>query len=290
MFQTDMLSGQHVLVTGGGPGLGRAMALRFAELGAKVSLLGRREEPLTTTAADITKNGAETAWTSCDVRDPVRVKASLDGLESELGPITSLVNNAAGNFVWPTEDLSYNAFNAVVQIVLYGTFNCTTEMGRRWIGRGSGGTVLSIIATYAYEGGTPFVVPSACAKAGVTSMMRSLAVEWGEYNIRTAAIAPGAFPTDGASSRLSVPAGSQPTEGPRSGIPLKRVGEHIELANLMSYLLSPMAAYISGDTITIDGAAHLKSGAGFGGLIDRPREEVKQAMREMRERTTGTAG
>lgn len=289
MFQTDMLSGQHILVTGGGTGLGRAMALRYAELGAKVSILGRREEPLKTTTADITKNGSETAWTSCDVRDPVRVKAAMDTLEGELGPITALVNNAAGNFVWPTEDLSYNAFDAVVKIVLYGTFNCTTEIGRRWIGRKSGGTILSIIATYAYEGGTPFVVPSACAKAGVTSMMRSLAVEWGEYNIRTVAVAPGAFPTEGASSRLSVPVSSQPRGG-QSSIPLKRVGEHIELANLTAYLLSPMAAYISGDTITIDGAAHLKSGSGFGGLIDRPREELKQSMREMRERTTGKTG
>ncbi len=289
MFQTDMLSDQHILVTGGGTGLGRGMVLRYAELGAKVSILGRREEPLKTTVADITKNGAEAAWTSCDVRDPARVKAAMDELEGELGPITALVNNAAGNFVWPTEDLSYNAFDAVVKIVLYGTFNCTTEMGRRWIERKSGGTILSIIATYAYEGGTPFVVPSACAKAGVTSMMRSLAVEWGEYNIRTAAIAPGAFPTEGASSRLSVPTGS-PSKAGQSSIPLKRVGEHIELANLTAYLLSPMAAYISGDTITIDGAAHLKSASGFGGLIDRPREEVKQTMREMRERTTGKPG
>ena len=286
MFQTDLLSGQHILVTGGGTGLGRAMAIRYAELGAKVSILGRREAPLKTTTADITKNGSEAAWTSCDVRDPGRVKAAIDKLEGELGPVTALVNNAAGNFVWPTEDLSYNAFNAVVQIVLYGTFNCTTEMGRRWIDRKSGGTILSIIAAYAYEGGAPFLVPSACAKAGVTSMMRSLAVEWGEYNIRTAAVAPGAFPTEGASSRLSVPVSSQPRDGQRS-IPLKRVGEHIELANLTSYLLSPMAAYISGDTMTIDGAAHLKGGSGFGGLIDRPREELKQIMREMRERSTG---
>ncbi len=286
MFQTDMLADQHILITGGGTGLGRGMALRYAELGAKVSIVGRREEPLKTTVADMKAKGAEAAWTSCDVRDPKGVKAAMDTLEGELGPVTALVNNAAGNFVWPTEDLSYNAFNAVVQIVLYGTFNCTTEMGRRWIDRKSGGTILSIIATYAYEGGTPFVMSSAAAKAGVTSMMRTLAVEWGEYDIRTASIAPGAFPTQGASSRLSVPAGGKSTDHQRP-IPLKRVGEHIELSNLTAYLLSPMAAYISGDTITIDGAAHLKSGASFGGLIDRPREEAKQVMREMRERTTG---
>ena len=286
MFQTDMLSGQHILVTGGGTGLGRAMAIRYTELGAKVSILGRREGPLKSTTADITKNGSEAAWTTCDVRDPDRVKAAMDELEDELGPVTALVNNAAGNFVWPTEDLSYNAFDAIVKIVLYGTFNCSTEMGRRWIDRKSGGTILSITSVYAYEGGAPFLVPSACAKAGVTSMMRSLAVEWGEYDIRTVAVAPGAFPTEGASSRLSAPASGKPRDGQRS-IPLKRVGEHIELANLTSYLLSPMAAYISGDTITIDGAAHLKPGTGFGGLMDRPREELKEVMREMRARTTG---
>lgn len=288
MFQTDLLSAQHILVTGGGTGLGRGMALRYSELGAKVSIIGRREAPLESTVAEIAKHGSKAAWASCDVRDPDRVNTAVDELEHELGPVTALVNNAAGNFVWPTEDLSYNAFDAIVKIVLYGTFNCSTALGRRWIDRKSGGTILSITSVYAYEGGAPFTVPSACAKAGVTSMMRSLAVEWGEYDIRTAAVAPGAFPTEGASSRLSVPKGENPKGGQRS-IPLKRVGEHEELANLTAYLLSPMAAYISGDTFTIDGAAHLRPQSGFGSILDRPREELKQMMRDMRERTTGKA-
>ena len=204
MFQRDLLQGQSILVTGGGTGLGRVMTERFAELGARVAVFGRRSKPLEETVRAIRETGGIAAWTTADVRDPAQVEAAVDKLEAELGHFTGLVNNAAGNFLAPSEDLSPNAFNAVVQIVLYGTYHSTMALGRRWIERKTPAHILSIVTTYAWTG-SPFVMPSACAKAGVLAMTRSLAVEWGTYGIRSNAIAPGPFPTTGAFSRLFPP-------------------------------------------------------------------------------------
>ena len=278
MFQNDLLNDQTILVTGGGTGLGRAMAERFGGLGAKVGIFGRRTEPLEETVAAIREAGGEAAWTSADIRDPEQVEEAVATLEDELGELTGLVNNAAGNFLAPSEDLSANAFNAVLQIVLYGTFHTTQTVGRRWIERGTPGHILSIVTTYAWMGSS-FVLPSACAKAGVLAMMRSLAVEWGTYGIRSNAIAPGPFPTEGAFSRL-MPPGYM--EKAKKANPLGRFGEKPELADLAAYLFAPGASYMNGECVVIDGGEWLKIGQEFGKLTDIPRDELKQRMEAMK--------
>lgn len=278
MFQNDLLNDQTILVTGGGTGLGRAMAERFGGLGAKVGIFGRRTEPLEETVAAIREAGGEAAWTSADIRDPEQVEEAVATLEDELGELTGLVNNAAGNFLAPSEDLSANAFNAVLQIVLYGTFHTTQTVGRRWIERGTPGHILSIVTTYAWMGSS-FVLPSACAKAGVLAMTRSLAVEWGTYGIRSNAIAPGPFPTEGAFSRL-MPPGYM--EKAKKANPLGRFGEKPELADLAAYLFAPGASYMNGECVVIDGGEWLKIGQEFGKLTDIPRDELKQRMEAMK--------
>lgn len=278
MFQNDTLAGQTIFVTGGGTGLGRAMAEAFAGLGAAVAICGRRTEPLQETVDAIISSGGRAAFASTDVRDPAAVKEAVDQLEAELGEITGLVNNAAGNFLATSEDLSYNAFDAVVQIVLYGTFNVTQELGRRWIERGTKGHVLSIVTTYAWMG-SAFVLPSACAKAGVMAMTRSLAVEWGCYGIRLNAVAPGPFPTEGAFSRLMPPGF---LDEAKSNIPLGRFGEPAELANLASYLFSPMASYMTGEVVTLDGGEWLNQGQEFSSFTKMPREQLKAALQAMK--------
>lgn len=274
MFQPDVLSEQRILITGGGSGLGRAMAERMAEVGAAVAVLGRREKPLEETVAAIRDAGGKAAWASADVRDPEQMRAAIDRVESELGPLDGLVNNAAGNFLSCTEDLSANAFDSVVQIVLNGTFHATQELGRRWIERGTRGSMLSIVTTYAWMG-SPFVVPSACAKAGVLALVRSLAVEWATYGIRSNAIAPGPFPTEGAFSRLMPPA---MVEQARKAVPLARFGEPRELADLAVYLMSPMAGYVTGECVVIDGGEWLHNGQEFSRFADLPRDQVKQML------------
>jgi NAD(P)-dependent dehydrogenase (short-subunit alcohol dehydrogenase family) len=254
------------------------MAERMGGLGARVSVLGRRPDPLVETVQAIRAAGGQAAQVSADVRDPASVKAALDALEAEQGPLTGLVNNAAGNFLCPSEDISANAFNSVVQIVLYGTFHTTTELGRRWIERGTGGVLLNIVTTYAWTG-SAFVLPSAAAKAGVLAMTRSLAVEWAEYGIRANAIAPGPIPTEGAFSRLMV---GDFEEKAKQRVPLKRFGRPEELADLATFLMSPQSGYINGDCITIDGGEWLKGGQEFSGLCDLPREGVKSALAMMR--------
>jgi NAD(P)-dependent dehydrogenase (short-subunit alcohol dehydrogenase family) len=278
MFQADLLQEQTILITGGGSGLGRGMAERFASLGAKVAVLGRRTAPLEETVEAIRSAGGTAAWASADVRDADAVDAAVTTLEKELGHFTGLVNNAAGNFIAPSEDLSPNAFNAVVQIVLYGTYNATMALGRRWIERGTSAHILSIVTTYAWMG-SAFVLPSSCAKAGVLAMTRSLAVEWGTYGIRSNAIAPGPFPTEGAFSRLMAPG---MMEAAKKANPLGRFGESEELANLATFLFSPMAVYMNGECVVIDGGEWLKIGQEFGKFTDMPRAEVKAVMASMK--------
>ncbi|MBI4466248.1 MAG: SDR family oxidoreductase [Acidobacteria bacterium] len=282
MFQPDLLRGQTILITGGGTGLGRSMGLRFAELGAKVFLAARREEPLRQTAEDIRARGGTAAWGSCDVRDFAAVEKVVEQAERELGGLTGLVNNAAGNFVCPTERLTPGGFNAVVSIVLHGTFHCSLAVGRRWIEGKRPGTILNIVTTYAWTG-SGFVVPSVCAKAGVLGMTRSLAVEWGRYRIRANAIAPGPFPTEGAWSRL-IPSPDFEKAFQRR-IPAGRFGRHEELANLAVFLVSPQSEYVTGDCVTIDGGQWLRQGGQFSDLLDVPPQLWDELAKTRRAKT-----
>jgi NAD(P)-dependent dehydrogenase (short-subunit alcohol dehydrogenase family) len=269
MFQSDLLKGRTILITGGGTGLGRSMALRFAELGANIFLGGRRVEPLVETSAAIRAKGVRAAYTSVDVRDFAAVEQMIAAAEKEFGGVDTLVNNAAGNFIARTEKLSSNAFSAVVGIVLQGTFHCTLALGRKWIAAKQPGNILNIVTTYASTtAGSGFVVPSACAKAGVLAMTTSLAVEWARYHIRLNAIAPGPFPTEGAFSRL-MPS-KEFEEHAKNSHPMKRFGRHEELANLAAFLLSGQADYINGECVVIDGGQWLRGAGEFNDLVDLP--------------------
>jgi NAD(P)-dependent dehydrogenase (short-subunit alcohol dehydrogenase family) len=274
-FRKDLLAGKTTLITGGGSGLGRSMALRLAGLGAKVAVVGRRKDPLAETVDAIRQAGGQAAFATCDVREPEQVTAALDAVEKELGPVNQLVNNAAGNFLSASEDLSPNAFNSVVQIVLYGTFHATREVGRRLIERKHKGEILSIVTSYVYSG-SAFVLPSAAAKAGVLAMMRSLATEWAVYGIRTNAIAPGPFPTEGAFSRLMP--GSELEKQALRRVPGRRFGEHWELTNLVAYTMSDASPYQTGDLVTIDGGEALFSGQQFAGFAHLDRAAAKEMM------------
>jgi NAD(P)-dependent dehydrogenase (short-subunit alcohol dehydrogenase family) len=269
MFQKDLLKGRTILITGGGTGLGRSMALRFAELGANLFLVARRDEPLKNTVNDIRAAGGQAAYGQADIRDFEAVEKAIEAAEKEFGAVDTLVNNAAGNFIARTEKLSPNAFNAVVGIVLQGTFFCTLALGKKWIARKQPGTILNIVATYASaNSGSGFVVPSACAKAGVLALTRSLAVEWARHHIRLNAIAPGPFPTEGAWSRL-LPS-KDLEERARNYHPMKRFGRHEELANLAAYLLSEQAAYVNGECVVIDGGLWLRGAGEFNDFVDLP--------------------
>jgi len=269
VFKEDLLKSQAIFLTGGGTGLGRSMALRFAGLGARMFLVGRREDPLRETCDEILRAGGAAAYTTCDVRDFASVDAAAAKAEEQFGDINTLVNNAAGNFIARTEKLTPNAFNAVVGIVLNGTFNCTQAFGRRWIARKLAGNILNIVTTYAAVNcGSAFVVPSACAKAGVLAMTTSLAVEWAKYHIRLNAVAPGPFPTEGAWSRL-MPS-KQFEEHSKDKHPMKRYGRHEELANLAAFLVSDMAEYINGECVVIDGAQWLRGAGEFNDLLMLP--------------------
>jgi NAD(P)-dependent dehydrogenase (short-subunit alcohol dehydrogenase family) len=282
MFQPNLLAGRTILLTGGGTGLGRSMALRFAELGARTFLIARREEPLRQTAQEIRRRGGAAGFATADVRDFAAVERAIAAASDELGPVDSLVNSAAGNFLARTEHLSPNAFAAVVGIVLHGTFHATLALARRWIEARRPGNVLNIVTTYAASGsGSAFVVPSACAKAGVLAMTRSLAVEWARHRIRLNAIAPGPFPTEGAWSRL-MPS-KEFEERARMRHPMGRFGRHDELANLAAFLLSEQADYINGECVVIDGGQWLRGAGEFNDFLDLP-DAAWEAMERARQK------
>lgn len=260
MFQADLLKGKRILVTGGGTGLGYSMGHRFLELGAELVICGRRVEVLEEAAAKLTaETGGKVEIHGCDIRDAEAVDKMIAAIW-ENGPLDSLVNNAAGNFIAKTEDLSPRAIDAVLNIVLHGSAYATLACGKRWLKEGRKASVLSIVTTYAWTG-SAYVVPSAMAKAGVLAMIRSLAVEWGGRGVRLNAIAPGPFPTKGAWERL-VP-NEKLAKKFETNNPLQRVGEHIELANLATFLLSDFAGYINGEVVTIDGGEWLQGAGQF---------------------------
>ncbi|WP_193368398.1 SDR family oxidoreductase [Pelagibius marinus] len=275
MFQSDLLQDKCILITGGGTGLGKAMGRRVLELGARLVICGRRQGVLEETREEFDEAFPNrTRAIPCDLRDPAQVEAMVNRIWDE-GSLDALVNNAAGNFLARTESLSPRALDAVLAIVMHGTAYVTLACGKRWLAEGHPGNVLSIVATYA-ETGSPFVVPSAMAKAGVLAMTRSLAVEWGGRGIRLNAIAPGPFPTEGAWARL-VPNEAM-NRAWMNKIPLGRVGEHRELADLAAFLLAEGSAYINGEVVTIDGGEWLK-GAGQFSLMENLRPEDWAAMK-----------
>ncbi len=278
MLRDNALEGKVIVVTGGGSGLGKAMTRYFLELGAKVAITSRDLDKLKTTASELEKEtGGKCLPLQCDVRYYEQVETMLREVLKAFGKADVLLNNAAGNFISPTERLSANAFDTIIDIVLKGTKNCTLAFGKHWIDtKQENATILNIVTTYAWTG-SAYVVPSATAKAGVLAMTRSLAVEWAKYGIRSNAIAPGPFPTKGAWDRL-LPGDLAEKFDMAKKVPLKRVGDHQELANLAAFLVSDFSAYINGDVITIDGGEWLK-GAGQFNLL----EEIPEQMWDMLE-------
>ncbi|MEC8946398.1 MAG: SDR family oxidoreductase [Candidatus Neomarinimicrobiota bacterium] len=281
MFEKNLLNGQTIVITGGGTGLGKSMSRRFGELGANIVISGRRKEKLEETADEFSKLGINVLTCPGDVRKLEDVELMTSQAIDKFGKIDGLLNNAAGNFISPTEMLSPNAFKVVIDIVLMGTWNCTSTIGKEMI-KNKKGNVLSIVTTYAWTG-SPYVVPSAAAKAGVLAMTRSLAVEWGKYNIRFNAIAPGPFPTKGAWSRLMPPGFEDFEDGMKNKIPMKRFGERHELENLASYLMSDGSAYINGEVVTIDGGEWLAGAAEFSEM-DKIPDSLWKAMAERRKK------
>jgi NAD(P)-dependent dehydrogenase (short-subunit alcohol dehydrogenase family) len=280
MFQSDLLLGKRILVTGGGTGLGAAMAQRFGELGANLVLCGRRADVLHGTAERLRGHGVSVATTCCDIRDGDAVEAMVSALWDE-GPLDVLVNNAAASFIAQTETLSHKAADAVLNTTLHGAMYCTLSVGKRWIDNNHPGTVLSILSTSTITG-RPFTVPSAIAKSGLLAMTRSLAVEWGRKGIRLVAIAPGAFPTPATKQQL-MPSERTCDMSQAPFNPMGRVGDHIELANLASFLVSDQAAYINGEMVVIDGGTHLRS-SGAEDLLGWSQEQwsALQAARKSR--------
>ena len=271
MLKDDALKGKTIVVTGGGTGLGKAMGTYFLKLGANLVITSRKLEVLQKTAAEMeAETGGKVLAVQCDVRDYGQVENLLAATISKFGSADILVNNAAGNFISPTERLSANAFSSIIDIVLKGTVNCTLAFGKHWIAAKQAASVLNIVTTYAFTG-SAYVVPSACAKGGVLALTRSLAVEWGKYGIRTNAIAPGPFPTKGAWDRL-LPGDLAEKFDFKNRVPLKRVGDHQELTNLAAFLVSDFSNYINGEVITIDGGEWLQGAGQMNGLEAIPNE------------------
>lgn len=264
-FAPDLLAGKRILITGGGTGLGKSMALRFAALGARIVICGRRAEVLAAAAGEIRAAGGEIETEQCDIRSAEAVEAMMDRIFAR-GPLDGLVNNAAGNFLAQTHRLSPRAVDAVLNVVLHGSAYCTLAAGRRWIEARRPGVVLSILTLSALHGAA-FTVPSAMAKAGVDAMTKSLAVEWGPHDIRLVAVAPGNFPTAGASARLTPTGGAGDYD---AGVPLRRDGDHRELADLCAFLVSDLAGYITGETVVIDGGKRWLGGSrtGVSAMLD----------------------
>jgi len=265
MFEANLFQGQRVLITGGGTGLGLAMAAKLAELGAELHLCGRRHS-VVQQACEMLNNdtGAQAFAHELDIRQPEAVQTVIDRIWAEHGPLTGLVNNAAGNFVSRTEDLSINGFHAISDIVFRGTFYVTQAVGRRWIAEGLPGSVLSIVVTWV-DTGSPFVVPSAMSKAGLDAMTKSLAVEWGPKRIRFNAIAPGVIPTQGASQRLRprIDGNEDSADRRRLDNPTRRLGTGEDIGNMAAFILAPGNTWLNGQTITLDGGDALANGAYF---------------------------
>lgn len=272
MLRDNALNDKVIIVTGGGSGLGKAMTTYFLELGAKVAITSRDIEKLQNTATELEQQTGGTCLPiACDVRHYDQVENMLQQVLSAFGKVDVLLNNAAGNFISPTERLSANAFDTIIDIVLKGSKNCTLALGKHWIDKGEKNkTVLNIVTTYAWTG-SGYVVPSATAKAGVLAMTRSLAVEWAKYGIRMNAIAPGPFPTKGAWDRL-LPGELKDQFDITKQVPLRRVGDHQELANLAAYLVSDFSQYINGEVVTIDGGEWLQGAGEFNMLENIPKE------------------
>lgn len=258
--------------------MGKAMALGFAALGANIAICGRRADILDSAAQEISAHGTQVQTVVCDVRQMDAVQDMMQAVFARFGTVSGLINNAAGNFICPTEALSANAFDAVVKIVLNGTFNCTQAVGKQWIAQKSGGRILNICTTYAWTG-SAFVVPSACAKAGVLAMTQSLAVEWGKYNIQLNAMAPGPFQTDAAWKNLMVPGFEDKL---RAKNPMKRLANMSELLNLAVLLMSDAAPYINGDCITIDGGEWLQGAGQFNGLLELSPQDWQSLQQQAR--------
>ena len=271
MFKNNELEGKTILITGGGTGLGKSMARYYLELGANLIIASRKLDIINNTVKELKKDTSSDAiiGLQCDVRDYTSVENTIKEGISKFGEINGLVNNAAGNFVSPTERLSNKAFDVITDIVLKGSYNCSLALGKYWIEKEIKATVLNIVTTYSWTG-SGYVVPSACAKAGVLALTRSLASEWAKYGIRTNAIAPGPFPTQGAFSRL-FPENLAKEIDPLKRIPLKRFGEHQELTNLAAYLMSEFSAYINGEVVTIDGGEWIYNAGEFNTFDNIPK-------------------
>ena len=280
MLKSDSLKDKTILITGGGTGLGKSVGKYVLELGANLVICSRKVDVINKTAEELQQQtGGKVLAVACDVRKYEEVENVIKSSEERFGRLDAVLNNAAGNFISPTERLSHRAFDIIVDIVLRGTYNVTLCAGKNWIRNKQAGTFLNIVTTYAWTG-SAYVVPSACAKAGVLALTRSLAVEWAQYAIRSNAIAPGPFPTEGAWSRL-LPGDLVKKFDPSLRIPLKRMGDHQELANLAAYLLSDYSGYITGEVVTIDGGEWLKNGGEFSHL-DQVTPEMWDALEKSR--------